>query len=498
MKRLLLLTATFLPLASFCQLQEVKDILPGVFSSDPSRMTVFNYNLYFFAGDEGNGYELRSYNGTSVKLIKDIYSGTKDCAPKSPGKKMAVLGNKLYFPADNGTSGLELHSYDGASNTKLVSDIAGGLNSSQIDEIIAYNGKLYFDANNGSNGKELWEYDPVTDKAEQLSFINTGAGSDPEWITAISGKIYFTAFEPSAGRELYQYNISTGVTSRVEDIYPGAQGGNPSGLMDVFGTLYFSAVSPDYGRELYKYDGTTVQRLTDLNTGTADGVSMHPDGMPTLGAAGDNIFFAGDDGGGADVQLFRYNYQSNTTHPVATINPSGASTPASFSFYAYKLFFTADDGTHGRELWMLDKNGQASMVADINTNTAVSVEPAGMVVYQDKLYFSAYGANGNELYQYTDPAAGIEHMQHRVDVQVFPNPAVGELYFRFDVQRTEVASIHLADMTGRVVYSTDVAQYEKGDNTIRIPVDRLQPGVYFYQVRNAVNRPLAAGKFTKM
>ena len=96
MKRLLLLTATFLPLASFCQPQEVKDILPGVFSSDPSRMTVFNYNLYFFAGDEGNGYELRSYNGTSVKLIKDIYSGTKDCAPKSPGKKMAVLGNKLY------------------------------------------------------------------------------------------------------------------------------------------------------------------------------------------------------------------------------------------------------------------------------------------------------------------------------------------------------------------------------------------------------------------
>ncbi|MBZ0100156.1 MAG: hypothetical protein K8F30_13820, partial [Taibaiella sp.] len=202
MKCLYLFPCLFIAGIAAAQPVLVKNIMPDVFSSNPSRLTAFNYRLYFFADDGFKGYELWTHDGANTDMAKDIYHGPTDCAPNSPAARMAVLGNKLYFPADNGTNGLELYSHDGGVNTVLESDIATGLNSSEIDEIISAGAKLYFDATNGTNGKELWEYDPATRMAQQLSFINSGPGSDPNWITESHGKIYFSAGDPARGREL--------------------------------------------------------------------------------------------------------------------------------------------------------------------------------------------------------------------------------------------------------------------------------------------------------
>lgn len=497
MKHSFLLFAFIPVITASAQPAQVKNIMPNVFSSNPSRLTVFSYRLYFFANDGFKGYELWIHDGVNTDMAKDIYPGPTDCAPNSPAHRMAVLGNKLYFPADNGTNGLELYSYDGGGNAVLESDIATGLNSSEIDEIIAVNDRLYFDATNGTNGKELWEYDPVIKTAEQLSFINSGPGSDPAWITEANGKIYFTAFDPAKGRELFEYNPASGVVTIVEDIYPGGTGSEPASLVNVFGALYFTAVSPDYGRELYKYDGSILQRLTDLNPGPGDGLAAHSDGLPVIGVVGDELYIAGNDGT-AGFQLFRYNYVSSQSAHVATINSGGNSTPAGFIRYANKLFFTADDGTHGRELWMKDGNNPPVMVADINTNAAVHIQPMGMVEYKGNLYFSAYGDDGNELYKYSDAAAGVVNFNRGIDVKVFPNPAVTEMYFSLDIQQQDELSIRLTDATGKQVYKTHHVQYMPGTNLTSIPVDWLPQGQYFYQVNDRAGQTYAAGRVVKM
>lgn len=485
--------------AAFCPAQpvQVKNIMPDIFSSHPSRLTVFNYRLYFFADDGFKGYELWAHDGVNTNPAKDIYPGPTDCAPNSPAARMAVLGDKLYFPADNGANGLELYSNDGGVNTMLESDIAAGLNSSEIDEIIAANGKLYFDATNGTNGKELWQYTPATKTAEQLSFINSGPGSDPAWITEMNGRIYFTALDPNKGRELFEYNPSTTLVTMVGDIYPGDTGSEPASLVNVFGVLFFTASSPSYGRELYKYDGTGLQRLTDLNAGTVDGLAAHADGLPVIAAVGDELYIAGNDGS-TGFQLYKYNYTTNQHAHVATINPGGNSTPAGFIRYVNKLFFTADDGMHGRELWMMDGTNSPVMVADINTNSAVNINPMGMVEYKGGLYFSAYGADGNELYKYSDAAAGIVNFNRSMDVTVFPNPAVSEVYFNLDVQQRDELAVQLVDATGKAVYRTTYAMYNPGNNVISVPIDWLPLGPYFYLINNRSGLTYAAGRVVKM
>lgn len=497
MKYLFLAPCLILTITVAAQPVQVKNIMPDVFSSNPSRLTVFNYRLYFLADDGFKGYELWTHDGINTDIAKDIYQGPTDCAPNSPAQRMAILDNKLYFPADNGTNGLELYSHDGGGTTALESDIATGLNSSEIDEIIAANDKLYFDATNGTNGKELWQYDPAIKTAEQLSFINSGSGSDPDWITEANGKIYFTALDPAKGRELFEYNPATALVTMVADIYPGITSADPTSLVNVFGELYFTAVSSDYGRELYKYDGSGLQRLTDLNGSPGDGLAAHSDGLPIIGVVGDELYFAGNDGT-AGFQLFRYNYVSNQSAHVATIHPAGNSTPAGFTRFANKLFFTADDGTHGRELWMKDGNNPPTMVADINTNAAVNIQPMGMVEYKGSLYFSAYGADGNELYKYSDAAAGVVNFNRGIDVKVFPNPAVTEVYFSLDIQQQDELSIRLTDATGKQVYKTRHVQYMPGTNLTSIPVDWLPNGQYFYQVNNRSGQTYAAGRVVKM
>lgn len=497
MKYLFLIPCVLYAMQTSAQPVEVKNIMPDVFSSHPSRLTVFNYRLYFFADDGFKGYELWTHDGANTDMAKDIYQGPTDCAPNSPAARMAVLGDKVYFPADNGTNGLELYSHDGGGNTQLESDIATGLNSSEIDEIITANGKLYFDATNGTNGKELWQYSPGTKTAEQLSFINSGPGSNPDWITEVNGRIYFTALDPAKGRELFEYNPSTSLVTMVSDIYPGDTSSEPASLVNVFGALFFTATSPDYGRELYKYDGASLQRLTDLNPGVGDGLAAHSDGLHVIGAVGDELYMAGNDGS-TGFQLYKYNYTTNQHAHVATINSGGSSTPAGFIRYANKLFFTADDGTHGRELWMKDGNNPPVMLADINTNTGVNIQPMGMVEYKGGLYFSAYGAHGNELYKYSDAAAGIVNFGRRIDAKVFPNPAVTEVYFSLDIFQQDELSIRLTDATGRQVYKTRHVLYEPGVNLTSIPVDWLPKGQYFYQVNNRSGQTFAAGRVLKM
>ncbi len=496
MKKLILSAAIFLPLLATAQPVLVQDILPGVFSSHPSRLTVFSYNLYFFADDDVNGMELWQHDGTNTKIKTDIYPGPTFSGENSITGRMAVLGNKLYFPADDSIHGMELYSYDGGTTTALVSDIAGGQNGSHINELIAAaNGKLYFDANNGTNGQELWEYNPVKNATEQLTFINTGTGCNPDQITEVNGKIYFTAETPADGRELYEYDPATGMVKLIS-IYPGSTGSAPMSLVNIFDTLYFNAATPDYGRELYKYDGTSVKRLTDLNPGTGDGLGVHAKGLATIGAAGSELFFAGDDGN-TGIQLYKYDYIAAQASPVATINATGNSTPASFIYYANKLFFTADDGVHGRELWAMDIAGQPSMIADLNTNTAVDIEPTGLVIYNGSLYFTTYGDKGAELYKYTDAKASVENMNAGLDVQVFPNPAGATVFFKMELQQAAQLNIVITDASGRVVFNKGDT-YTAGARTIPVPVSVFSSGMYFYAVYNTGGQLCASGRVVKM
>ncbi|NQZ64674.1 hypothetical protein [Crocosphaera sp.] len=89
---------------------------------------------------------------------------------------------------------------------------------------------------------------------------------------------------------------------------------------------------------------------------------------------------------------------------VQDINPGADSSfPGGFTPLLGELYFGADNGTVGDELFVFDPlTGEATLAADINPGAGGS-NPGGFTVFDGLLYFAAFEpTNGRELYSY-DP-----------------------------------------------------------------------------------------------
>lgn len=92
---------------------------------------------------------------------------------------------------------------------------------------------------------------------------------------------------------------------------------------------------------------------------------------------------------------------------MADIRPGPlGSRPRELVDAAGELFFTADDGTHGRELWVSRGRGGAFLMKDIRPGVATS-NPRRLVAAGGKLFFTADdGVHGRELWVSDGTTAG--------------------------------------------------------------------------------------------
>ena len=80
-----------------------------------------------------------------------------------------------------------------------------------------------------------------------------------------------------------------------------------------------------------------------------------------------------------------------------------------------KLYFTADDGENGNELWVSDGTAEGTqLLIDLNPGTSYSnyyksSNASNFTEFNDKLYFTANdGENGNELWVSDGTAEGTQ------------------------------------------------------------------------------------------
>ena len=297
-------------------------------------------------------------SGTPV-LLKNVNTGTE---ASDPGQFTAV-GRTIFFAASDFEHERELWKTDGtAAGTVLVKDIRPGSGGSYPEYLTSFRGMLFFVANNGTNGRELWKSDGTEAGTVLVKDINPGSrSSNPFNLTVIGTTLFFSASDVTSGTELWKTDGTAAGTVLVKDINPGSANSSPQDHTVVGRTLFFSAIDGATGRELWKSDGTETGTVLvkDIRPGNSPYGTPLSSSPRELTAVGNRLYFSADDGV-TGRELWRSNGTTAGTVLVKDIRPGNSdgdplgSDPEHLTAVDGSLFFAARDDEHGVELWKSD------------------------------------------------------------------------------------------------------------------------------------------------
>jgi ELWxxDGT repeat protein len=418
----------------------VKDISPnnanGLYGNiGPNDLIEFNDKLYFLANDKETGREIWTSDGTEegTQLLADIrpvvdgnYSGTYPFAPEG----FTEFQDKLYFSANGDENNRELWVTDGTKEgTQLLADINPN-DSSNPSNFIEFNDKLYFSADDGENGQELWVTDGTTENTQLAADIAPGItnyefGAVPNSsylnnFTAFNNKLYFAANDGENGIELWTSDGTAESTQLLVDLAPGvsnegyAYGSQPNNFIEIDDKLFFAAspvgnakdTSFNNTNELWVSDGTAegTQIVADIRSGVDNYGNEYGFGPDDFVELNNKLYFTANDGDNGN-ELWVSDGTEDGTQLIADIAPGSASSYAfGLTEFDGKLYFSANDGENGEALWVSDGTTEGTkLLADSSSF------PRYFTEFQDKLYFSANdGENGREIWSTDGTTEGTQ------------------------------------------------------------------------------------------
>ena len=166
---------------------------------------------------------------------------------------------------------------------------------------------IYFQAYDGVNGYELWMSDGTASGTGMVKDINSGSSSSsPQGLTAVGNTLYFQAYDATNGEELWKSDGTASGTVMVKDINSGSGSSSPYGFTAIGNTLYFRAYDGTSGIELWKSDGTAsgTVMVKDINSGSLSSFSVYPWDL-SLTVIGNTLYFQANDGNNG-YELWKY------------------------------------------------------------------------------------------------------------------------------------------------------------------------------------------------
>jgi ELWxxDGT repeat protein len=249
------------------------------------------------------------------------------------------------------------------------------------------------------SSQELWRSDGTDAGTTRVK--ETAQLSRPQGLTELNGRLYFAAYsEPLDQNVLWRSDGTDEGTTWVRSAVSGAP---------VAGPVRF-ATFVDYNR-LVAIDDTLFIAWDGLwkSDGTDEGTVVVRDdigvGFPTNGD-GRLFFVHGGSTPGKPHELWTSDGTPEGTVRLKAFAAlhSGVGVASWHRAACHGgLYFSADDGEHGRELWFSDGTEAGTrLVRDIGEYW-VGSDPVHLTRVGDKLYFSAYeAAHGYELWVVVD------------------------------------------------------------------------------------------------
>jgi ELWxxDGT repeat protein len=389
---------------------------------------------------------MRHLLSADFTLVRDL--NTRVFANHSDPSEYVSVNSTIFF-----ATSLGLVRTDGTvAGTKLIKTLSDPADLTNVA------GTLYFTAtdltDNVANGRELWKSDgtaagtvmvkdirPNIDSGNPSTDDGPG-GSNPSELTNVGGVLYFTADDQANGRELWKSNGTTAGTVMVRDIFGGRHledhrehpwfpvivdvpnSSFPSSLINFNGTLYFAATDGTNGRELWKSDGTSAGTLLvkDVFSGTHVGSVLQPTGdylpenLPNssspenLSLINGTLYFSANDGS-SGVELWKSDGSTAGTTLVSRIPVASSprSYPRNFTNVSGSLYFVLHkniDSNFTSELWKSNGTSAGTVMVKGAFRTGFYA-PKLLTNVNGVLFFAASNRNtGTDLWKSNGTAAG--------------------------------------------------------------------------------------------
>jgi ELWxxDGT repeat protein len=346
----------------------VKDLAPGSGGSSLELLGANSRGLLFLrvlpgATPELPRAELWRSNGTEAGTVRVRDLGTGVIGQYAFTTRL-VVGDTLYFFDSAEGYGLKLWRSDGTTaGTAQVYNIHGSSRNAYARDLRAVGNTLYFIVSDYGRGHEVWKSNGTTASTARVESI--ARVPDTQWIwmlEAIGGDLYYAL--PNRDRTLQLRRLRTDCTgsgcARSVATLP-----NPHASLE-FATPFITTQAVAEGKLFFSLGiSSSGPAPIDVQLWVTDGtsagtkllhrpLSLGDEFSSELYAIGRRVIFTGASTTyGGDLEPWDSTGSVSGTRKLQDIAPGGASSFArDFTRVGNSLFFVANDGVHGNELWV--------------------------------------------------------------------------------------------------------------------------------------------------